>query len=448
MNIQRRTSTLLVLIALFAMVVGPVSAQDGDQIELTVWTNLTVEAQATVIQSQLNECLEDMPNVTVNLETVPFGNLYARFITARQQDDLPNILNTTEGGVAFLQALNGLVPVDDIIDTLGRDDFIPSFLQAVSKDGQVWAVPDWALHHEVWYRKDLFEQAGLEIPQSWDELLVAAEALTQDTNGDGEIDIYGFAVPLGRVWVAAQTYFQILYSADAYIVDPETGEYRFAADRETAIETAQFLADLYAAASPPASIEWSWADFRTAFVEGRIAMTNEWGAVVLQAAEQNPEMLDNMSIFPFPGPDANTEPAAILGGGYFYAIGQADDAEVAASKQVLQCMFDVERVAARANSRPVYALPVMESAFNSETFQSNEYVQRFQPEVELIFSNIIDQWYRYGMESGLNPLTGQIEATTFVGDALQRMVLGTNTPEQAVDAIDRELQYQIALLTR
>ena len=49
------------------------------------------------------------------------------------------------------------------------------------------------------------------------------------------------------------------------------------------------MIDLYKAASPPASIEWSWAEYRTAFVKGQVAMTNEWGAVVQMAAEQNPD---------------------------------------------------------------------------------------------------------------------------------------------------------------
>jgi ABC-type glycerol-3-phosphate transport system substrate-binding protein len=430
----------------------PTTQPEGEQpeptgpVELTLWTNLTVESQATLIQKQVDECLADMPNVTVNFDTVPFGSMYPRLITALQEDNVPNIINSTEGVVAFLQAKDGIVPVDDVIDSLGRDDFVGSYLWAASKDGKVWAVPDWALHQEVWYRKDLFEDQGLDIPQSWDELLSAAKALTQDTDGDGEIDIYGMAVPMGRVQVAAQTYFQILYSAGAYIFDPETGEYVFDDDRDTAIQAMQFMIDLYKAASPPASIEWSWGDFRTAYVEGKVAMTNEWGAVVLQALDQNPEMLDNMDVFPFPAPKANEEAAAALAGGYFYLIGKAPQAEVDASKRLVECMYDVDRVAERANSRPIFAIPATHSAFESETYQSNEMVQRFKPQLDVIFTKVMDKWYRYGMEAGLNPITGQIEATTFIGDAIQNAALDNITAEQAVQQIDEQLQFQLALL--
>ena len=58
----------------------------------------------------------------------------------------------------------------------------------------------------------------------------------------------------------------------------------------------------------------------------------------------------------------------------------------------------------------------------------------------------MDNWYRYGMEAGLNPITGQIEATTFIGDAIQNAALDNITAEQAVQQIDEQLQFQLALL--
>src|SRR5215470_3534221 len=177
-------------------------------VDLTFWTNLTTAAQANVIQKQISECLPQQPGVTVKFETVPFGAMYTRLITAMRKDEAPNIMNTIEGAVGFMEAKNGLVPVTDIVDKLNREDFIAAYLKAVAKDGQIWGLPDWALHQEVWYRKDLFEKVGLKVPRSWDELLQAAKTLTQ-AGADGKSAVYGFAVPMGRSLVAPQTYFQI-----------------------------------------------------------------------------------------------------------------------------------------------------------------------------------------------------------------------------------------------
>jgi multiple sugar transport system substrate-binding protein len=49
----------------------------------------------------------------------------------------------------------------------------------------------------VYYNEDLFNANGVPLPQAgwtWDEFTAAAQALTQDTDGDGVIDIYGVAV--------------------------------------------------------------------------------------------------------------------------------------------------------------------------------------------------------------------------------------------------------------
>lgn len=429
-----------------AALAGFACASQAKAETLTFWTNLTTASQADVIKSQIDECRAEQDGLEVKFETIPFGSMYTRLITAMRNGAAPDIMNTLEGAVAFVQARDGIVPLTDVVDKLGRDDFRASYLDAVSKDGEIWGLPDWALHQEVWYRKDLFEKAGIQPPKSWDELLAAAKKLTADNDGDGTPDVYGFAVPMGRSLVAPQTFFQFFYSTGGTIFDPETGDYVFTKYRDQAVKSLEFMLELYKAASPPSSVEWTWSDFRNGYVQGNLAMTNEWGAVVLIAAEQNPGMLDNMGVFPFPGPSADTPPAASLNGGYYYLVAKSTPEREAAAKTLLSCMYTPERVAARANSRPIFAVPATQSAFDSETYQSNEYVARFKPELETVFEKVMDKWYRYGQEAGLNPLTGQIEATTFIGDAIQSAALGRMTPEQAIDQIDSQLQYQIEMI--
>lgn len=426
------------------LVAAPASAQ---QVELSVWTNLTTASQTEVIQRQVNACAAEKPNVRVKFETVPQATMYARFITALKRGDVPNVMNTLEGAVAFLQAKKGLTPVTDVIDALGRSDFIPSYVNAVSKDGEVWGVPDWALHQEVWYRKDLFQQAGIAVPKSWPELLEAAKKLNA-AGEDGKPRVYGFVVPMARAYVSPQTFFQFFYAAGGTVMDPKTGEYVFGDQRQIAIDSLRFMIELYKAASPPASVEWGWNEFRTAFVKGQAAMTNEWGAVVQMAVEQNPEMVDKMSVFPFPAPTADKKPGASLSGGYYYLVGKSTPEKEAASKALVRCLYSADRVAERANSRPIFALPATYSAFKSAAYQANPMVKRFHGEIETIFNEVMPRWYRYGMEAGLNPLTGQIEATTFIGDAVQNAALGKLTVEAAIDQINDQLRFQAEMLSR
>ena len=408
-----------------------VETQTGP-VSLRFWTNLNVDAQAKVIQAQANACAAELDDVTIEFEAVPFADMYTKLATAFRSGNGPDIMNTNEGAVSFAQDAGYLVPVDDVIDEHGRDDFLPSYLAAVQKDDESWGVPDWALHQEIWYRTDLFKAAGLEVPTTWDELMDAAVALDQ-----GEGGVRGIAIPMGSAQVAPQTLYQFLYANNVYTFDPESGEYAFDADLDATTEATQFMLDLYRAASPAESRTWAWPDFRNAFVEGKVAMTNDFGAVVGLAAEQNPELLDKISAFPMPPKEAGDTSGGMLGGGYYYMVGKSDQAREAVAKDVVACMMDAERAAERANTRPVFALPATISAAETDTFTSNELVQRFADEIALIRKQ---QSFRYGMEAGLNPLAGQIEATTFIGDALQAAAVGDLTTEEAVDRINTELK--------
>lgn len=432
----RRHMAAVGLAGATAIVAAPTGAK---AVEIEFWTVLTTASQTQVIQKHVNQCVEGMKDVSVKFSAVTLDGQYSRLLTALQRNELPNVMNATEGVVAFLNGRGALLPATGLIDSLGRDDFRTSSLGAVSKNRDIWAVPDWALHQEVWYRKDLFAKAGLQPPKSWGELLAASKKLTVE-NSSGNVDQYGFAVPMARVQVAPQTFFQIFYSAGGTLLDPKTGKYVFGEQKKKAVESLQFMLDLYRAASPPASVEWSFNEFRTGFVKGQVAMTNEWGAVVGIAQEQNPAMLDNMSVFPFPGPTAGTKPAASLGGGYYYLMTKASPDKAAASEALVKCMFTPERVAERANSRPIFAIPATKSAFNHPVYTSNEMVKRFRPELETIFNSVMDTWYRYGSEAGLNLVTGQIEATAFVGAAIQNAALGKMTVVEAIDSMDEQFR--------
>ena len=411
------------------------SAGNSGPIKLNFWTNLTLQSQTDIIKRQAEQCVAKQHDVTVAFNAVPFDSMYPKMITAFRSGNGPDVMNTIEGGVAAAQAGGYIVPVDDVIDAHGRADFIPSFLHAMSKDGKTWAVPDWALHQEVWYRKDLFAAKGIAIPTSWGELLAAAKKVDNPAGG-----VRGFAVPMGAALVAPQTWYQFLYAIGVHTFDPKTGEYALDRDPRKAVQATQFMIDLYRAASPPEARTWTWPDFRTAFVQGKLAMTLDFGAVVGQAAEQNPAILDKMGVFQLPGPTAAARPQGAVGGGYFYMIGKSNERRQNAAKTLVLCMMRPDLAAARVNTRPVFALPATTSAAESPIYTGNPMVRRFAPEIKLIRDKILPQWYRYGMEAGLNQLTGEIEATTFVGDQLQAAAAGKITAQQAFDNINTEMK--------
>jgi ABC-type glycerol-3-phosphate transport system substrate-binding protein len=419
-------------------VLGATSANAATDISL--WTMRTVETQMANLREDVAEFEKENPGIKVTIEAVPYNVVYPKLAAAIQAGNPPNVFNNIEAMVAFLHAKGVLEPLDDVINGVGRAQFTKKYLDWVSAGGKTWGIPDWALHQAVYYRKDLFAQKKLAIPKSWPELLEVAKALNSPKDG-----IAGMGVPLGREYVGQQTYGAVLYSIGAYVYDPVTGKYAFDKNKEKAVRALKFLVELYRAASPPASVDWSWAEYRTAFVKEKVAMTLEWGAVVGQAASENPGLLDKMSIFPFPGPDASDyPPKGNFGGAYFFTVSKSDASKVEASKKLIRFLWTPDRLAKRANTRPVFAIPPVKSAFESATYQNNPTVKRFNPEIRMLFQDVMPYEQRHGLEAGLSPLAGQIESSFIFGDAVQNVVLRNWSPEKAVDWIDGQLQVMRA----
>lgn len=399
--------------------------------KLVIWTNLTADAQYEVLSKQFNELAQEL-GIEVEVEKVAFNEMYGKLAAAASSGDVPDIMHTNFGGTAYLYAAESIMPLDDIINAIGADDFSQAYKTVLTgKDGKIYGLPDWAMHTSVWYRKDLLEAKGLAVPTNWAEFLTTAEAL----NGT---DLSGFAVPLDGVQVAAQTLYAMMTSAGVYFMDPATGEYCFDKQKEEAIKVIDYLVELYHKASPAGSLTWSWGDYRNALaVTGTVAMTLDMGAVIGNAQGHNPDMVDKLGCFNFPG--VNGEATASFGSGYcFVASKQDDPVRTALVADFLKALYTPERAAERALSRPMFAFPSYKPAY--ELYKASEKVAPFGNEVDYIFSQFENgTWYWYGMEAGLSAMSAYIESTNIFGVALQGACDGTYTSEEAYNMINDDL---------
>jgi multiple sugar transport system substrate-binding protein len=399
--------------------------------KLVIWTNLTADAQYTVLNKQFTELAQQM-GIDVEVEKVAFNEMYAKLATAASSGNVPDIMHTNFGGTAYLYASESIMNLDEVIDSIGRNDFSDAYIRVLTgSDGKVYGLPDWAMHTSVWYRKDLFAQKGLSIPTTWADFKKTAVAL----NGDG---ISGFPVPLDGVQVAAQTLYEMMCSAGVFFIDPTTGEYCFDKEKDKVIDVINYLVDLYKSASPAGSLTWSWGDYRNALaVTGTVAMTLDMGAVIGNAQNNNPDMVGKLGCFDFPG--VNGKKVASFGSGYCFVVSkQKDSSRKDLVVRFLKALYTPELAAERALSRPMFAFPSYQPAF--EIYKKSPKVSGMQTEIAYIFDQYEHgTWYWYGMEHGLSAMSAFIESTTIFGTALQGACDGTYTAEQAFDLINAEL---------
>jgi len=115
-----------------------------------------------------------------------------------------NFLTAEAPDVAAWYAGNRMAPyveaglfedVSDVWQENGLEESLASTLSSMTIDGKQWGVPYTYYQWGVYYRADIFEELGLEVPETWDELLAVCAAL-QD-NG-----VTPFTIGTRYLWTA------------------------------------------------------------------------------------------------------------------------------------------------------------------------------------------------------------------------------------------------------
>lgn len=140
--------------------------------------------------------------------------------------------------------------------------------------GDLYAIPVTYEVMSLAYRKDLFEEAGIEVdegwPHSWYDILNAAKKLTKDTDGDGIIDQYGIISRGAPTWESLfGGYSNIFYSYGAVDFDENMNP---GINSEAGREATQLWVELMKTGAPPDITELQWFQVKQAFASGAAAM--------------------------------------------------------------------------------------------------------------------------------------------------------------------------------
>ncbi len=186
--------------------------------------------------------------------------------------DLPWIGEFVEKGV--------LMPLDEAMDVARLDpaDFHTAGWKAAHWGGRPYAVPAQTTPELLFYRRDLFAQAGLEPPATTDQLLNAARKMHDPQRGR-----YGIGWNAARGTALGHTVLMAMADFGQPVLDlPEMAggfdtdglaarDYRVTIDTERGLMAADFLMDLLQY-SPPDILSMSWYERVRPYAAGRIAM--------------------------------------------------------------------------------------------------------------------------------------------------------------------------------
>ena len=147
---------------------------------------------------------------------------------------------------------------------MAESDFSSAgLLYAKNQSGELRSLP-WSVDYWIIYwNKELFAKKGLPYPDTFDDLIRTAEALTDPKDG-----IYGF-VARGLRNANVPVWSSFLLGYGGKFLD-EKGN--LLTDGPEAIEAARLYQRLLTKASPPGIAGFNWSECQSAFLQGKIAM--------------------------------------------------------------------------------------------------------------------------------------------------------------------------------
>jgi N,N'-diacetylchitobiose transport system substrate-binding protein len=151
---------------------------------LTVWymTGSLPDDVAADLKSDFESAHD---GVTVEYQVQQWDGIGEKLTTALASDEPPDVLEVGNTQVAQYAASGGLT---DLTDAVGEFDNSDSWLPGLADPGKwedrTYGIPFYAGDRTVIYRTDMFEQAGIEPPASWDELLATGDALRAEFGDD------------------------------------------------------------------------------------------------------------------------------------------------------------------------------------------------------------------------------------------------------------------------
>ncbi|MEV0597474.1 ABC transporter substrate-binding protein [Nonomuraea cavernae] len=147
--------------------------------EITVWTEENLPDRMNV-QKQIAAEFTQKTGIKVKLTGVAEDQFSQVLTTAAAAGDLPDVIGALPLSAVREMEANDLLDTETpgkVVDQLGRSSFSQRALELDTSGGKLLAVPSDGWAQLVLYRKDLFEKAGLQPPDTYEALEAAARRL-------------------------------------------------------------------------------------------------------------------------------------------------------------------------------------------------------------------------------------------------------------------------------
>lgn len=354
---KRLLSYLLTLALLLSLAVAPALASEELSGTITVWS---WDVALAHLAAQAEKFTEMHPKVKFNFEEMGVSQVYSKMTTSLQSGiGLPDIA-TLEGEQMAKFGTKFPGKFVDFSSEINKDDFLPIKIGESTAGDKLVAFPWDAAPCAMFYRADLFENAGIKAEDivTWDDFIAKGKEMKEKTGVDMMIMALSRSDVMYRLLMMQLGGFYFDAEGNTQVNSPES------------IRAMQMIQDLYNAGI--IFNDSGWDEKMTGISSGNVACVPEAVWMAGSIKDYGPNEAGKWRVMPLPRFDADTEVMTASNGGSVLVVPEASKSRDAAVAFAKFAMTDIDSNVEGFMNYGLY--PSYVPALDNEVFtQGDEY---------------------------------------------------------------------------
>ncbi len=395
------------------------AASQAQAADLTIWGLQAFNPDADRFIGETAKAYGEEIGLDVEYVVVPANVINERLAAAYAGGNPPDVVMNSDTYVQRFMAQGLTVPLDDLLEELRAQPggIFENTLGAGLYEGQQHALPVEMDVNPMFVRTDLLAEVGHDVPETWEELRAAAQAIHE-----AYPMLQPFGMPLSGAFDGEVMIRMVIWSFGGALFDEE-GNIIFDSPETRAAYA--FLAGMVEEGTiPHAALTWDDAGNNTAYQSGRAAFIINPPSVYSWLQENDPEMLANTALINIPtGPGPEGRNGSMVSS-WMWFISAASD-QIDAAKGWLRYFYEPETYAELITTVGGRWVPIYPSMIDElPMYTENPHFAAFRSMAE---TGIV-----MGYRGVPTVLASEIVHAKIVSNVVQRIVVEGQSVEEAV----------------
>lgn len=259
----------------------------GGEETQTVAEEITIEFWTIDLKAAFGDFFNEMiatyeaenPGVTINWTDIPYDDVQSKLVTAVAGGTAPDVVNLNTQLTLNLAGENALVDLNAEATEEQKNIYIEDLWNSAKIGDSVYAFPWYASPDIMFYNSELFEQAGMEVPSTFEEALLEAEEFYNKT---------------GAYLFLPDEFFNLLVEENISILNEDGTAAAF-----NTPETVDLLNRYkkYTDAGVIPKTKWGdWDEALKLFESGKLAIVSSSGSSLSRIKDEAPDIYEKISI--------------------------------------------------------------------------------------------------------------------------------------------------------